>query len=87
MKYLNEYINIMKRYKQGEFGSENLSMYDILNKANSSGLLDKLDLSEIQYLLDSSSGITKKMFSMLKQKKENKIIVMKRLEKNCVRTR
>lgn len=81
MKYLNKYNDIMAKYKSGEYGGENLSMYDILDKANSHDLIDRLDLSEIQGLLDSASGITKKMFSMLKQEIKSKVMLMDSLEK------
>lgn len=80
MKYLNKYNNIMAKYKNGEYGNKNLSMYDILDKANSHDLISKLNLSEIEELLTSSSGITKMMFSMLKQKMESKVILMEALE-------
>ncbi len=80
MKYLNVYNEIIEKYRKGEYGKQNLSLHDILDKANNPGLIDKLDLSEIQGLLDSASGITKKMFSMLKQKTESKIVHMAALE-------
>lgn len=80
MKYLNQYNDIMTKYKQGEYGNENLSMYDILNKANGHDIIDGLNLSEIQNLLDSASGITRKMFSILKQSKERSVAHMKALE-------
>lgn len=81
MKYLIEYNNIMSRYRAGEFGTESLSLYDILERANASGLIEKMKLSEIQYLLDSSSGITKRIYSLVKQREEKKIIRMDSLEK------
>lgn len=80
MKYLNEYNQIMAKYRNGEYGDENLSMYDILDKANNPNLINRLNLSEVQGLLDSASGITKKMFSALKQKIEDKVIHMGDLE-------
>lgn len=81
MKYLNEYNNIIARYRAGEFGGASLSLYDILDRANNSGLMDKMDLSEIQCLLDSASGMTKWMFSFIKQKEKDKIIAMEHLER------
>ena len=63
----------MSRYRAGAFGAESLSLYDILEKANASGLIEKMDLSEIQHLLDSSSGITKRLFSLIKQREEKRI--------------
>ena len=81
MKYLNEYHDIMARYRAGEFGSKSLSMYDILDKANNPRLMGNMDLTEIQHLIDSASGITKNMFSLIKQKTESRIITMERLER------
>lgn len=80
MKYLNEYNSIMSRYRAGEFGADSLSLYDILERANAAGLMEKMDLSEIQRLLDLSSGITKRMFSLIKQREEKRIIDMDGLE-------
>lgn len=80
MKYLNKYNNIMAKYKNGEYGNKNLSMYDILDKADSHDLITKLNLSEIEELLSLSSGIIKKMFSMLKQEMKSKVILMETLE-------
>lgn len=81
MKYLHTYNEIIGKYRKGEYGEQNLTLYDILDRANSHDLIDKLDLSEIQSLLDAASGITKKMFFMLKQKTESKIAHMVALEK------
>lgn len=60
----------MSRYRAGEFGAECLSLHDILERANASGLMEKMDSSEIQHLLDSSSGITRWLFSLIRQRKE-----------------
>lgn len=73
MKYLDKYNDIMAKYKRGEYGTENLSLYDILDRADSVDIFDRMDISEIQELLDSTSGIAKMMFSMLKKKKESKV--------------
>ena len=81
MKYLSEYNNVMARYRAGEFGDGSLSLYDILKRANNPGLIEKMDLSEIQHLLDSSSGITKRVFSLIMQREEKQIIAMDGLEK------
>lgn len=81
MKYLTKYNDILSRYRNGEFGNENLSLYDILEKANAPELIDNMDLSEIQSLLNSASGITKKIFYMLWQETKGKVATMERLEK------
>ena len=81
MKYLNEFNNVIARYRAGEFGSVSLSLHDILERANDSDLIYKMDLSELQHLLDTSHGVTKKVFSLIKQKEKDKIVAMERLEK------
>lgn len=81
MKYLTKYNDIISRYRNGEFGRENLSLHDILERANAPELIDNMDLSEIQSLLDSSSGIAKKIFYMMRQEAQSKIATMDRLEK------
>lgn len=59
----------MKRYYDGEFGSENLTMHEILEKAGEEDLFEKMSTSEIQTLINNSHGFTKKMFiDILNQK-------------------
>lgn len=81
MKYLKKYNDIISKYRNGEFGRENLSLHDILERANAPELIDNMDLSEIQSLLDSSSGIAKKIFYMLREEIKDKVATMDRLEK------
>lgn len=81
MKYLNKYNEIISRYRSGAFGNENLSLYDVLKKANASDLVDNMDLSELYNLFNSTSGITKEIFYMLWKETEVKVASMKRLEK------
>lgn len=69
MSNLEKFNDMMNRYRVGEFGKEYLSMYEILRRSNNVDLLDNLTLSEIQSLIDMTSGITKEMFVMLKEKK------------------
>ncbi len=81
MKYLNKYNEIIRKYREGKYGEQNLSLYDILDRAGSGDLIDRLDLSEIQELFYSSSGITKKVFLILQKRIENEITLMAALEK------
>lgn len=80
-KYLNKYNDIIARYRKGEFGNESLSLYDILKKADHQDLFDKMSLSEIQDLIDSSFGITKMLFAHIKQEETNKIQALNMFEK------
>lgn len=66
MNYLQKYNDIMERYRNGEFGDEHLSIYEILQRAGEPELLKNLNSSEIQQLIETSSGMTKYMFSNLK---------------------
>lgn len=69
---LKKYYHIMDLYKKGEFGTEHLSLAEILEKAGEPDLIDKMNQSEIQHLIDNSTGLKKHMFIELKSKiKEN----------------
>ena len=70
MTNLDKYYDIMNRYKSGEFGNENLSMHEILDKANAPHLIEEMNLNEIQHLIDSTSGLTKNMFLLIKQERQ-----------------
>lgn len=69
MNCVDEYNEIMSRYRSGEFGMENLPLQEILDKAGNPRLLEKMTVSELQHLRDVSSGLTKQMFSMLCRKR------------------
>lgn len=64
-KYLKQYIDIMKAYRNGEFGEEHLTMGEILEKASAQDLFDKMSLKELQYLIDNSSITIKPMFKII----------------------
>jgi len=69
---LKKYYHIMDMYKKGEFGTEHLSLAEILEKAGEPDLIDRMNQSEIQHLIDNSTGLKKHMFIELKSKlKEN----------------
>lgn len=63
------YNNIITRYKNGEFGDKPLSLFEILKKSNEENLINEMNISEIQYLIDNSSGLLKMLFLEAKKKK------------------
>ena len=65
---LKKYYNIMDMYKNGEFGTEHLSLAEILEKAGEPDLINRMNQSEIQHLIDNSTGLKKHMFIELKSK-------------------
>ena len=83
-KLLKKYNNIMKKYRSGEYGYTHLSMREILSKAGEPDLFDKMNLSEIQYLIDNSSGITKQLFSSIKSNRKISIEEIAQLEKELL---
>lgn len=80
---IKKYNNIIKRYKDGEFGKKHLSLKEILLAANEPNLLNEMTISEVQYLYNHSSGILKTMFSAIEKEKlieESKITLKDYLE-------
>ena len=79
-KYLMLYNEIITKYRNGAFGENHLTLHEILSKAGEPDLLEKMTLSEIQQLLNTSSGMTKQMFSYVKGRKIDKLEKIKQLE-------
>lgn len=79
-KLLETFYEIMNRYKNGDFGDTNLTMYEILEKANEADLLERMSISEIDYLNEKAYGITKLMFNCYKMKKQKSLNRMVALE-------
>ncbi len=79
-KFLELYNDIMSKYKKGEFGSENLTLGEILDRAEKTDLFNQMSLSEIQNLSDSSSGMTKQMYQSLYNRRLATIEKTKELE-------
>lgn len=79
-KFLQRYIDAMNRYRSGEFGEANLTLSEIFIRAEESNLLEKMSLSEIQQLLERSSGISKQVFLLAKKKKLFSLEKMRKLE-------
>ncbi len=61
-KNVERYNAIMAQYRNGEFGDEPLTLYEILLFANEEDLINQMSLYELQYLVDNSSGTTKMLF-------------------------
>lgn len=80
MKLLNKYNDIITKYKNGDFGNDNLTMYEILERAGEIDFFEKMNLSEVDVLINQSTGLTKNMFCMIKNQKLEKIKKMESLE-------
>lgn len=65
-----KFCEIMKKYHSGEFGTEHLSMEEILQRAGESNLFEEMTIEEIQDLVEKSSGLQKRILLLLKQRKE-----------------
>lgn len=63
MSKLDEFNEIMNRYRNGEFGKQSLSMYDILEKAGKPNLLEELSSEEKEELRSKSFGMVKMLFN------------------------
>lgn len=72
MDNLSKYRQIIQNYKNGKYGNELLSLYDILLRENEVSLLDELSLDELNELIDSSFGIHKLLFISYRNKLINK---------------
>ena len=80
-KYLKRYNEIMKLYRSGAYGQGPLTMHDILTQAGEGGLLNKMCLSEIISLRDSSQGMSKHLFHLLWTNRKSSIDNIVKLEK------
>ncbi len=80
-KYLIKYNEILDMYQNGSFGSKHLSLDEILNEANEPNLISKMTVNEIFELENKSFGISKRMYSIIKQHKIEEIKKMQDLEK------
>lgn len=61
---------IMWRYRAGEFGSEPLSMHDILQRAGEPDLFDKMSIKEVRNLQEKACGITKHFYDLILKHRE-----------------
>lgn len=60
---------VMWQYRAGEFGSEPLSMHDILQRAGEPDLFKNMSAEKVRDLKDKASGVTKHMYGMILKKK------------------
>ena len=65
------YQNIMKKYREGAYGEEHLTLSEILKRAGKPDLFDEMSIEDVQYLLDNSSGFLRSFFNSLKMRKLN----------------
>ena len=70
---LEQYNEIMERYRNGAFGTGYLSLHEILTKAGEPDLLDRMSQEEIEELTKRSAGLTRYMFNMIKERKNESI--------------
>ncbi len=63
----------MKKYQNGEFGDEHLTLHDILSVANAPDLLDKMTTEDFQVLIDKSTGMTKLMFQTILEARKSRV--------------
>lgn len=68
MDNLLKFREIMKKYKNGEYGSITLHLNEILEKAGCPNLIDEMSAEELEILSNESSGITKTLFLSYKRK-------------------
>ena len=72
---LKKYYEIMSKYYQGEFGDKDLTVSEILERAECPNLFDDMSLEEIQILIGKSTGFTRMVFSKIKTKKQKRLHV------------
>lgn len=59
----------MWRYRAGEFGSEPLSMHDILQRAGEPDLFKNMSADKVRDLKNKASGVTKHMYGLILKRK------------------
>lgn len=67
---IDEYNQILERYRAGEFGYEHLTLYEILQICNRAELFDEISDSDLEYLISISTGFERQMFCELKRKRQ-----------------
>lgn len=69
MDLVERYRQIMKQYRTGAFGTEHLTMYQILTSAGEPYLFDKMTPEDLDVLIDESTGFTRQMLSEIRKAK------------------
>ena len=83
-----KYNEIMKRYRNGEFGDNHLTLREILNASGETDLLNNMTAEELEYLALQSSGMLRLFFTKLQKerltKKDNAETLSRSLTKNNI---
>ena len=58
---IKKYNDIMRRYHDGEFGNDNLSLHQILTLAGAPTLLENMSPSELQELMRQTESMSFKL--------------------------
>lgn len=69
---LTKFRTIMEKYRSGEYGSEHLTLYEILAAAGEPNLLRQMSLEELDELIHHSFGMQKQMLIMIKAERTAK---------------
>lgn len=82
---LIKYREIIKKYQNGEYGCEHLSLYEILLRAGEPNLLRQMSLEELDELINNSFGMNKTLFISIKNElinqEKNKGYLLKKINK------
>ena len=70
MEKLLQYKEILKRYRNGEFGEESMHLNEILEAAGYPNILEEMTSDELQTLADESFGISKSLYLSYRKKKQ-----------------
>ncbi len=73
---LTKYKEIIKKYQNGEYGCEHLSLYEILLRAGEPNLLSQMSLEELDELINNSFGVNKALFISIK----NELITQEKIK-------
>ncbi len=71
MEKIMQYKEILKKYRNGEFGDESLHLNEILEKAGYPNILNEMSDEELDTLANESYGMSKSLYLNLKKKKSN----------------
>ena len=71
MEKIMQYKEILKKYRNDEFGDESLHLNEILEKAGYPNILNEMSDEELDTLANESYGMSKSLYLNLKKKKSN----------------
>ena len=69
MDTLERYNEIMTNYRNGKYGVNSLSMYQILEKAGEPNLFEEMSISDLEILIKDSRGFTRQMLIEIRDSK------------------